>query len=102
MIPIWFALYGIGMGAGFGLMFPMRARYFGRKAFGSIGGFSSLFMTPIGVATPIYLGWVYDTTGSYITAFTLVAALLALSGVLMSLILPPRPPAVVTDIRKIM
>ena len=58
-------------------------------------------MTPVGIAAPVYLGWVYDTTGNYITAFIVVAALLAFSGVLMSLILPPKPPVRITDIREI-
>jgi len=102
MIYVWFILYGIGMGAGFVLMSPMMARYFGRKAFGSIQGISTMLMTPIGIAAPIYLGWVYDNTGSYITAFNLVAVLLALSAVFISLILPPKPPAQITDVRKIM
>ena len=101
MIYVWFILYGIGFGAGMGLMFPMRARYFGRKAFGYIQGTSMMFMSPVTVAAPIYLGWVYDTTGSYINAFTTVAVLLALSVVIMSLILPPKPPASITDIRNI-
>ena len=101
MIYVWFILYGIGMGAGFGLLFPMRARYFGRKAFGSIGGASSLFMAPAGIAAPIYVGWVYDTTGSYITAFTVIAVLLAFSAVLMCFVVPPKPPAKVTNIHKI-
>jgi len=101
MIYVWFILYGIGMGAGFGLMAPMRARYFGRKAFGSIGGSSRLFMAPVGMAAPIYLGWVYDTTGSYISAFTLLAALVAFSAILSLFILPPKKPARITDIRNI-
>ncbi len=101
MIYVWFIVYGIGMGIGFGLMAPMRARYFGRKAFGSIAGSSRLFMTPVGIIAPIYLGWVYDTTGSYIPAFTLIAALVAFSAVLAAFILPPKPPAQVTDIHKI-
>jgi len=102
MIYIWFVLYGLGMGAAWTLSSPVRARYFGRKAFGSIGGSSMMFLTPIGVAAPIYLGWVYDTTGSYMTGFTLMAALLVAAAVVASFILPPRPPAQVTDIRKIM
>ncbi len=101
MIYVWFILYGIGMGAGVGLMYPMRGRYFGRKALGSISGFSSLFMTPVGIAAPVYLGWVYDTTGSYITAFTVITALLAFSVVLAFFIIPTKPPAQVTDVRKI-
>ena len=79
----------------------IKGRYFGRKAFGSISGFSRMFLTPIEVASPIYIGWVYDSTGSYATAFALMAALLALSAVLIFLARPPKPPTQITDVRKI-
>jgi len=101
MIYVWFILYGTGLGLGSALGYLMRARYFGRKALGSIHGSSQFIMTPIGMAAPIYAGWVYDTTGSYITAFILVAVLLAIAAVLMLLVLPPKPPARITDIRQI-
>ena len=100
-VYVWFVLYGIGMGAAWMLNAPFRARYFGRKAFGSIGGFSVLIMTPVGIAAPIYLGWVYDTTGSYLSAFAIFAGLLGLAAFLAAFILPPKPPAQITDIRKI-
>ena len=101
MIYVWFVLYGIGIGVAYTMLPALRARYFGRKAFGSIYGMSSMLMTPVGVAAPIYCGWVYDTTGSYITAFTLITGLLVISVVLACFILPPKPPAQVTDVRKI-
>jgi sugar phosphate permease len=100
MIYVWFVLYGIGMGVGF-VMSPMRGRYFGRKAFGSIQGTSMAFGTPVGVLAPIYAGWVYDTTGSYTTAFIVVAGLLAASCILMAFVFPPKPPAQITDVRNI-
>ncbi|MFC1978212.1 MFS transporter [Chloroflexota bacterium] len=100
MIYVWFILRGLGMGGAMIMTHPITARYFGRKAFGSIRGFTTMFLIPIGMASPIYLGWVYDTTGSYIDAFTLVAVVLAMTAVLASFILPPKPPAQVTDIRK--
>ncbi len=102
MIYLWFILYGIGLGGGAGLMFPMRARFFGRKAIGSIGGVLSLIMTPIGVIAPIYLGWMWDTTGSYISAFTVIAALMVFASILAFVIVTPKPPAQITDVRKIM
>ncbi|MFC1864770.1 MFS transporter [Chloroflexota bacterium] len=102
MIYIWFIFYGMGMGAAWTLSSPVRARYFGRKAFGSIGGSSMLFMTPMGVVAPIYFGWVHDTTGSYMSGFTLIAILLVSAAVLAYFILPPKLPARITDIRKIM
>jgi MFS family permease len=92
MIYVWFVIYGFGMGTGFSVMLPMRVRYFGRKSVGSIMGTARAVTVPIGILAPIFAGWVYDTTGSYIFAFTIIAVLLAVSGVLALLILPPEPP----------
>jgi sugar phosphate permease len=102
MIYVWFVIYGIAQGIGMGIMAPMRARYFGRKSFGSIAGVSRLFMTPVGIAAPVYLGWVYDTTGSYISAFTIIAGLVAVSGVIAFFVLPPKAPSQIGDVGKVM
>ncbi|MFC2072365.1 MFS transporter [Chloroflexota bacterium] len=102
MIYTWLILYGISHGVIFPIRTIVTARYFGRKAFGSIRGVSMLFMMPIGMAAPVYAGWVYDTTGSYMTVFRLITALLAFAIVLMFLAQPPKPPAQITDIRKIL
>ncbi len=101
MIYVWLIFYGLGHGTNLALMNPARARYFGRKAFGSIMGTSSMFTTPAGIVAPIYAGWTYDTTGSYITAFVLFFVLLIVSMIIMSLTPPPKPPAQITDIHKI-
>ena len=69
MVIVWFVLYGIGNGAPMTVFAALVGRYFGRKAFGSIQGSKMMFMAPFSMAAPIYAGWVYDTTGSYITAF---------------------------------
>ena len=101
MIYVWFILYGFGMGAALTLNTSIRARYFGRKAFGTIQGMSSLFLTPVGVAAPIYAGWVYDTTGAYTSAFWLFTILLVVSSAILPFVRPPKAPAVITDIRSI-
>lgn len=75
-------------------------RYFGRKAFGSIRGFSMVFMMPMAFLVPIYTGWVYDTSGSYLTAFITLAIIAATAGVFMFFAPPPKPPAQVTDFNK--
>lgn len=90
-IYIWFILYGIGVGAAMTLKPSMRARYFGRKAFGTIQGTSIMFLTPVGILAPIYAGWVYDTTGSYMTAFGLFTVLLAVASVVILFARPPKP-----------
>ena len=102
MIYPFIIIYNIGEGASLTLMSIIRARYFGRKAFGSIRGSSMLIGMPVSIVAPIYAGWVYDTTGSYITAFILATALIVFSVVLLFLARPPKPPARVTDINKIL
>ena len=100
-IYIWYVLYGVGMGLSYALWSPLRARYFGRKAFGSIHGISEMIMTPVGVAAPIYAGWVWDRTGSYLPAFNVVVILIAVSAVLISLTFAPKPPSRITDVTHI-
>ncbi|MFC2004478.1 MFS transporter [Chloroflexota bacterium] len=76
-------------------------RYFGRKAFASIRGTLMMFMLPFSVVAPIYAGWVYDTNGSYIRVFLTCGLFLFLSAIIISLAFPPKPPAHITDIQKI-
>jgi nitrate/nitrite transporter NarK len=101
MVYVWFILFGLGQGLGFAVGPFMRARFFGRKAFGSIQGISAMLMTPIGVLAPVYAGWIYDTSGSYLFAFKLLAALLGVAAVLTLFLLPPKPPEKITDVRSI-
>jgi sugar phosphate permease len=85
----FFILYGIGMGATMPMTPAMRARYFGRKNFGVIAGFSRAFHMPVGFIGPIATGWIYDVTGSYTTAFVYLAALLGISGLIIMFAAPP-------------
>jgi len=101
MIYIWFVVYGLGRGINMVMLTIISARYFGRKAIGSIRGSRVMIMAIFGIAAPIYAGWVYDTTGSYISLFILFAVLLAVSAVIISLARPPKPPAQITDVRKL-
>jgi len=101
MIYVWFILYGIGQGAGVAIVAPMKGRYFGRKAYGSILGIATAVMAPVGIIAPVYFGWTFDTTGSYIGAFTLVAIMVGAAGVLAAFVPPPKPPAQITDVRTI-
>jgi len=100
MAYVFLALLWVGVGIALPLDAGIRSRYFGRKAFGSIGGVSMAFTIPVTMLAPVYAGWVYDNTGSYISAFHLFAILFAVSAVLVSLARPPKPPAQVTDIHK--
>lgn len=83
-------LLGFGNGAIRPLFIIIKSRYFGRRAYGAIEGTSMTFQTPFTILSPIYAGWVYDTTGSYMTAFTLFALLAAFSAIVMYLARYPK------------
>jgi len=86
----FFILYGIGMGAVMPMTPVLRARYFGRKSFGTIAGWSRALTLPVGVLGPILAGWIYDTTGSYQIAFVLFAITLGIAVVIMIFAGPPK------------
>ena len=58
ILYVFFILYGFGMGASMPLNPVIRARYFGRKSFGTIAGLSRTLMMPVGIAGPIIAGWI--------------------------------------------
>jgi len=66
-------------------------RYYGRNSFGSIFGVLRALQAPLAFAAPAYSGWVYDTTGSYVTAFNQFAILLVVSSICLLSIRPPMP-----------
>ncbi|MFC1897658.1 MFS transporter [Chloroflexota bacterium] len=100
-IYIWFILYGFGHGASMPVTAMMSARYFGRKAFGSLMGWSHAIITPVGVIAPIYAGWVFDNTGSYTSIFTMFEIMIVTAGIIAFFILPPRPPTQITSTGKL-
>ncbi len=98
MVYVLLILYGFGSGAATPLYILILGRYFGRKAYGSIHGSTALLRAPVQLIAPVYAGWIYDTTGSYITAFTIFASIVTLSAIFIYLARPPNQPAHVTDI----
>ena len=100
MIYVFLVFYGLGSGAELPIQLLAASRYFGRKAFTSIQGILMMVASPIGFVAPIYAGWTYDTTGSYLGAFIVFAATATIATFFMLIIRPPKPPAQITDVRK--
>ncbi|MFC1908642.1 MFS transporter [Chloroflexota bacterium] len=94
------------LGFGSGTMTPVdistKGRYFGRKSYGSIQGTSNSFAAMMSLFAPVYTGWVYDVSGSYLTAFTTFAAIAAFGAFIVYFLRPPKPPAHVVDPRRLM
>jgi MFS family permease len=100
LVYLYTVFVGFGMGMQFSTFPLMRGRYFGRKAFASLQGTDSMMRLPITVIAPIYVGWVYDTTGSYTTVFTQAFVLVTLAAIIAFLLKPPKPPTKVTNVKE--
>ena len=85
-------LFGVGYGITIPAQTSLRANYFGRKAYATITGYITFFIAITNVAYPTFAAWIYDTTGSYIQAFWIVAALQGLAIVFMYFGRKPDPP----------
>jgi nitrate/nitrite transporter NarK len=92
LIMLFALFYGVGYGITIPSQTSLRANYFGRKAYATITGYSTLFGAITNVAYPLFAAWIYDTTGSYIQAFWVVTALQAFAIVFMYLAKKPEPP----------
>ena len=62
-------LYGLGIGGRVPLMTAIRGDYFGRKAFATIMGLSMLPNNFGMMVAPVFAGYMFDTTGSYLVPF---------------------------------
>lgn len=101
MVYVSALIYGIGLGMSAGSRTPMRGRFFGRKAFSTIHGTSILISLPASILAPIYIGWVYDVTGSYVNAFLHASILGVFAVISLFFLIPPKArPDVKSDIGK--
>ena len=84
-------VYALLFGIAFGGMIPARpiltAAYYGTRAFGTITGLMQSLAVVGGVAAPVLMGWVFDTTGSYRPAILALTAVVAFA-IPITLLLP--------------
>jgi MFS family permease len=71
----------------------IQAEYFGREWFGTIRGMMTPIMLTTGVIGPFFAGTVFDLTGSYRPAFTVLAGSILLALTFILLAKPPKVPA---------
>jgi cyanate permease len=83
-------IYSLAYGGLAALQEPIRADYFGTRAFASIQGVSRSVTTVGTFMGPILAGFLYDVTRSYAIAFAIFAAVSLLSMAFMFITEPPR------------
>jgi MFS family permease len=86
-------VYSLAYGGLASLQEPIRADYFGTKAFATIQGVSRTVQTVGTFLGPLIAGFVYDITKSYFIAFAIFAAVSIVSMILMFLARPPQSAA---------
>jgi sugar phosphate permease len=91
-VYIFLIIYGIGLGLPTTLRIAIIARYFGRKSYGKIYGSINFFTAILACASPIYAGWIFDQTQSYLNVFTQGVLVTIIGVILTFFIRPPKSP----------
>lgn len=68
-VILFLVFYAPGFGATVPIRVVMQARFFGRKALGTLMGILATMSTMLTIFAPIYVGWIYDVFESYRLAF---------------------------------
>jgi len=89
-VYLFIAFFGVGFGANVPLMPAIRAQYFGRKDLGKIQGSMSPITMLAGATGPVLAGHLFDTTGTYNSAFMLTVLLCVFAGFLILFARPKR------------
>ena len=90
MAYLFALLFGIGFGGRVPLLTSIRGEYFGRRAFATLMGLSMLPNNLVMLGGPVFAGYMFDTTGTYVVPFTVLAVLSYMGAVLMLFARKPR------------
>ena len=82
--------FGPGYGGSIPLRPALQADYFGTSSFGTIYGLMALISMLGGLISPVFVGWVFDVTGSYSLAWRVVTLTTIPAIPLILLAKPPR------------
>ena len=88
MLVLFAVADGFARGGNFAVISPLVAELFGTRAHGALFGLATFVGTIGGSLGPVLTGRIFDVTGSYETAFALLAALIAVGFTLTVLIRP--------------
>ncbi len=88
MLYVGAALTGFGIGGRRSMSFYFMTRYFGVRALGEIAGLNTAVSAFALAPAPLFLGWIFDVTGSYRIGVLVMAGSCVLAGILY-LVCPP-------------
>ena len=83
-VLIFATIFGIAFGTRGTLMTVLRAEVFGRENFSRLAGLMDPLSSVTVLISPIFAGFVFDTAGSYQTAFIVLAVVNASGAMLLA------------------
>jgi MFS family permease len=84
-----FLFYGIGLAGSFIIREVIWANFFGRSSLGTVRGVSLFFSHLFAASGAPFFGFLFDVTGNYHVSFSVFAAALFVSSILILLAYPP-------------
>ncbi len=84
---------GIGGGGVFPVWASVVAHLYHHRVYGQVMGSTTLIAAAITAVTPLFAGWIYDTTGTYRALFLTLLAVLVVLTLCIALIRLPRAPS---------
>lgn len=91
LVRVAFILVGLGFGGAYISIAAVFASFFGRRAFAVATGIRFLIGGVFASLAPVATGLLFDSTGSYNLAFTLLMLLSVIGGAVAFVSRPPRP-----------
>jgi MFS family permease len=85
----FFLTFGIGHAGWLVIQHTLIADFFGAKRFATLRGFANAFQIPVSVLVPLFMGYVFDTRGSYDVALLAIAVLVVCGALSLALIRRP-------------
>ena len=92
MVYAFAVMHGTAWGVRGPMMTTIRADYFGRAAFATIMGFSSLVVMVGMTSGPLFAGFMADLFDGYRVPFVVIAALTGIGSLFFAIAAPPRQP----------
>ena len=90
----WAPLYLVVFSLSYGGSIPLRtiivANFYGRKNFGTISGLLQFVDLPGTALAPFFVGWVFDSVGSYRPGFFVIAAMTLIGALALIFARPPK------------
>ena len=92
-VPFYVVVFAVPYGGTIPMRSVLQGYFFGRRAFGTIGGFLQFVDLPATVAAPIWVGYLADTVpGGYRLGFKIIAGIMVIAAAAVLSARRPRPP----------